>query len=145
MVLAKKKYRGRSKQIARPEVAARIFAAVLKAEHPSDQDKEHFWTVGLTTRNTIKYIELVSLGILNASLVHPREVFRTAIMNAASSLILVHNHPSGDPEPSQEDLTLTRRLIDAGRVMGIEILDHIIVVCDSINRPYKSLKEDRLI
>ena len=72
-------------------------------------------------------MELVSLGTLNASLVHPREVYRRAIKAGASALIIGHSHPSGDCEPSEDDVSLTRRLVEAGKIIGIEILDHIIV------------------
>lgn len=84
--------------------------------------------VGLNTKNFIIYVELVSMGTLNASLVHPREVFRLAIMKGGvSGILAVHSHPSGDPEPSQDDIAITRRLYDAGKIVGIELLDHIIV------------------
>ncbi|MFQ5792957.1 MAG: RadC family protein, partial [Acidobacteriota bacterium] len=81
----------------------------------------------LDTRNRLKRLEVISKGSLNGSLVHPREVYREAVALQAAGLILFHNHPSGDPTPSREDLELTRRLREAGRLMGIEILDHIIV------------------
>lgn len=70
---------------------------------------------------------LVSRGSLNASIVHPREVFRPAIVGSAASIILVHNHPSGDPEPSEEDLAITRRLVQVGELHGIPVLDHVVV------------------
>jgi DNA repair protein RadC len=92
-----------------------------------DKAKEHFKLVLLNTRNKVTGISTISVGTLNASLVHPREVFKDALVHCASSIILVHNHPSDDPEPSDDDLSLTRRLADAGRVMGIEVLDHIII------------------
>jgi DNA repair protein RadC len=110
-----------------PKAIGDVFHAILNAEPIHDQEKEHFWIAGLTTRNHIKYIELVSLGTLNASLVHPREVFRFAVIQGASSIILVHNHPSGEAEPSEDDHALTRRLKEAGYILGIEVLDHIIV------------------
>ncbi len=92
-----------------------------------DKAKEHFKLILLNTRNKIIGISTISVGTLNASLVHPREVFKDAIVHSASSIILVHNHPSDDPEPSDDDLSLTRRLADAGRLVGIEVLDHIII------------------
>ncbi len=143
MVIPQSRYQKKSKPITEPRVVNEVFASILKTEHATDRDKEHFWTVGLTTRNAIKYIDLVSRGTLNASLVHPREFFRMALMSAVSSLLLVHNHPSGNPEPSEEDLRITRRLRDAGRIIGIEILDHVIVG-ESVNG-YKSFKEAGLI
>lgn len=91
------------------------------------EKKEHFLTLYLDARNVIIHEETVSIGSLNANIVHPREVFRPAIIHAAAALILAHNHPSGDVTPSREDLSLTARLVEAGRLMGIEVLDHIIV------------------
>ena len=89
--------------------------------------KEHFWGVYLNSRNNIIRIELVTLGILNANLVHPRETFAPAIESKASSLIVAHNHPSGDPEPSEDDLDITKRLVEAGKILGVELQDHIII------------------
>lgn len=83
--------------------------------------------IGLTCKNTLKYLELVSLGTLDASLVHPREVFRFAIMKGVKAIVLAHNHPSGCMQASQEDIELTQRLAEAGRIVGIKVLDHIIV------------------
>jgi DNA repair protein RadC len=114
-------------EISDPASVAGILQSILKTESSIDRDKEHFWTVGLNTRNVVKYIDLTSLGTLNASLVHPREVFRLAIMKGIANIILGHNHPSGAIQPSDEDIKITRRLADAGRILGIEVLDHIIV------------------
>ena len=92
-----------------------------------DERKEHFICLYLNARNQIIHKETVSIGSLSASIVHPREVFLVAITHSAASLILAHNHPSGDVSPSQDDIDLTHRLVRAGEIMGIEILDHIIV------------------
>jgi DNA repair protein RadC len=108
--------------VKNPQTAVKAIRAGIK-----DKSKEHFKLIILNTRNKITAINDVSTGTLNASLVHPREVFREAIKKSASSVILVHNHPSGDPEPSEEDLKITRRLVEAGRIIGIEVLDHIII------------------
>lgn len=89
--------------------------------------KEHFTAFYLNARNEIIHRELVSVGTLSASLVHPREVFKSAVEHSAAGVILAHNHPSGDPVPSEEDVKLTRRLVSAGLILGIEVLDHIIV------------------
>ena len=89
--------------------------------------REHFVVLLLNARHEIQGRETVSIGSLNASIVHPREVFRPAILHAAASVVLVHNHPSGDPEPSEEDLGITRRLVEAGELVGIGVLDHVIV------------------
>jgi len=91
-----------------------------------EQGKERFYCIGLTTANKIKYIDIVSTGTLNYNIVHPREVFRTAILAGVSSLIIAHNHPSNSVEPSPEDIALTKRLEEAGKILGIKILDHII-------------------
>jgi DNA repair protein RadC len=91
--------------------------------------KEHFLALCLDTRNRLINLKLVSMGSLDTSVVHPREVFKEAISSYAASVIFAHNHPSGDPEPSKEDIELTKRLAKAGEVLGIDVLDHIIV-CD---------------
>ncbi len=106
---------------------ASLFRAILHAECPVDQDKEHFWVIGLTTSKTIKYIELVGLGTLNAALVAPREVYRLAITQAVDSIIACHNHPSGNTAPSASDLALTDQIMKAGKVVGIEMVDHVII------------------
>ena len=93
----------------------------------SEMDKEHFISLLLDTKNKIIREETISIGTLNSSLVHPREVFKNAIKESANSIILVHNHPSGESEPSEEDREITRILIQAGELLNIKILDHIIV------------------
>jgi DNA repair protein RadC len=90
-------------------------------------DREHFKILLLDTKNHVIQIHTVSVGSLNASVVHPRECFRPAIAAQAASIILVHNHPSGDVEPSKEDENLTRRLVAAGDLIGIRVLDHVII------------------
>ncbi|MEY4374261.1 MAG: hypothetical protein RL760_427, partial [Candidatus Eisenbacteria bacterium] len=89
--------------------------------------REHFVVLLLNARHELDRRETVSIGSLNASIVHPREVFLPAILHSAASLVLVHNHPSGDPEPSEEDLSITRRLLEVGELVGIGVLDHVIV------------------
>ena len=91
------------------------------------KEKEYFYVVLLDTKNKIIRSEEISVGILDASIVHPREIFKSAIRASASRIILVHNHPSGDPTPSEEDLSITRKLIDVGELVGIEVLDHVII------------------
>lgn len=92
-----------------------------------DLRKEYFVALFLNARNQVICRENVSVGSLNASLVHPREVFVPAVGSSAASVILAHNHPSGDVTPSREDIELTRRMVQAGEIMGIEVLDHLIV------------------
>ncbi|WP_129596855.1 RadC family protein [Anaerophilus nitritogenes] len=103
--------------------------------------KEYFKTILLNTKNEILSIENISIGSLNSSLVHPREVFVNAIKKSVASIILVHNHPSGNPKPSSEDIKVTKRLMEAGKIIGIEILDHIIIG----DGKYTSLKEINMI
>ena len=104
-------------------------------------NREHFVGFYLNSRNQVLRREVISIGSLNASIVHPREVFAPAIAVSAASLVLAHNHPSGDPTPSEEDLAITRRLVEAGRLIGIDVLDHVIVARES----YASFKERRLL
>jgi DNA repair protein RadC len=89
--------------------------------------REHFIVLLLNARHEMQRRETVSIGSLNASIVHPREVFLPAILHSAASVVLVHNHPSGDPEPSEEDLSITRRLVEVGDLVGIGVLDHVVV------------------
>jgi len=103
----------------------------------SGVDKEHFIILHLDTRNRVIKDEIVSVGTLNSSVIHPREVFKSAIKESANAIILVHNHPSGDTKPSEEDKTITERLFDAGELLDIKVLDHIIIGNDC----YYSFKE----
>ena len=105
------------------------------------RDREIFWSLYLDARNQISGVEEVALGILNAALVHPREIYKGAILSNASGLIMVHNHPSGNVEPSREDLEVTERLRKAGDLLGIKLLDHIIIGYQG----YRSLKESGLV
>ncbi|UOY94161.1 DNA repair protein RadC [Ectobacillus sp. JY-23] len=89
--------------------------------------QEHFVCLYLNTKNQIIHRQTVFIGSLNASIVHPREVFREALRRSAASLICLHNHPSGDPSPSREDIEVTKRLTECGKIMGVELLDHIII------------------
>jgi DNA repair protein RadC len=92
-----------------------------------DDDKEHFWTVLLNAQNHYLLHTLVSLGTQSASLVHPREVFGPALREGAASVIVIHNHPSGDPTPSREDLRLTRQLVEAARLLDVNLHDHVVI------------------
>lgn len=103
--------------------------------------KEHFFVCSLDTRNNLISVDEISVGTLTASLVHPREAFETAIKRHAAHIIIAHNHPSGETEPSEDDLKITKRLVDAGKVMGIDVLDHLIITKTS----YLSFKEKYLI
>lgn len=122
--------------IENPKTAVELARKELK-----DKSKEHFKLIMLNTRNKVINIADISVGTLNASLVHPREVFEQAIKHHSASVILVHNHPSGDPEPSDDDLKMTKRLKESGNILGIEVIDHIIIGKDN----FYSFKEKRLL
>ena len=129
------------KEIIKPEDIYRILRDCLKSEDKVDRDKEHFWVFHLDCRNKIKLIELVSLGTLNASIVHPREVYTRAVGERSAQIIVAHNHPSGEAKPSEDDISLTKRLVKAGEILGIELLDHIVVSSNS----FTSFKKKSLI
>jgi len=118
-----------------PEDVVSIVKSQLKGKK-----KEHFLVLCLDTRNNVINCRAISMGSLDTSVVHPREVFKEAISSSAASVIFVHNHPSGDPAPSKEDIELTKRLAKAGEIVDIAVLDHIIV-CD---KGYLSLKAKNL-
>jgi DNA repair protein RadC len=124
----------KNKDLTDPKKAYQLIKSKLKDYH-----KEHFYIIALNSRN--HSIAEVSVGSLDASVVHPREVFAEAIKNKASSVIFAHNHPSGDPEPSEDDLVTTKQLTEAGKILGIEVVDHIIVTKNS----YFSFKDGNLI
>lgn len=124
----------KSKELTDPKKVYQLIKSKLKDYH-----KEHFYIIVLNSRNYS--VAEVSVGSLDASIVHPREVFAEAIKNKASSVIFVHNHPSGDSEPSESDLDTTKQLIEAGKILDIEVVDHIIVTKNN----YFSFKEGMLI
>lgn len=103
--------------------------------------KEYFMVVSLDNRNKVISIDIVSIGTLNSSLIHPRETFEVAIKNHAASIVICHNHPSGELKPSEDDLIVTKSLVEAGKLLGIKIADHIIITKDS----YFSFKEKKII
>jgi DNA repair protein RadC len=107
-------------------------AALPVARRLRREKREHFVVLLLNARHEVDAVETVSIGSLNASIVHPREVFRAAIVASAASIVLLHNHPSGDPEPSEEDLTITKRLTEVGELLGIGVLDHVIVAARGV-------------
>jgi len=119
-----------------PEDVSKFF--IPKLLH---QTKEHFMLALLNTKNRIIASPTISIGSLSASVVHPREIFREAIKYPCAAIILIHNHPSGDPNPSREDIAVTERLVKAGKIMDIPILDHIIIA----QQNYLSMKEKELI
>jgi len=119
-------------RIASPDDAYRHLAPRL-----AHMEREHFATLNLNRKHAVLAFELVAIGSLEAVIVHPREVFRGAIRRGAAAVVLAHNHPSGDPTPSPEDIQLTRRLLQAGEIVGIEVLDHLVIGADA----FVSLRE----
>ena len=111
--------------------------------------QEAFIVIDLNAKNNVIDKRLVTLGLLDASLVHPREVFRGAIVNNAAAVVVVHNHPSGDPTPSAEDVRITRQLVDAGRILSIKVLDHVVIGRPDATAPgspaFTSLREAGLV
>ena len=122
--LGKRQARRRGPRLDGPERVYELLAEGV--EHK----REHFWGLYLSARRRLIHQEVISVGTLTASLVHPREVFKPALEHGAAALLVAHNHPSGDPEPSSEDISLTRRLARAGQVLGIELVDHVIIATD---------------
>lgn len=106
-----------------------------------EEPEEHFCIFCLNTKNKIVGVHTISIGSLNATIVHPREVFKAAMLNNASGIICLHNHPSGDPEPSRKDIEITRRLVEAGEIIDIEVIDHVIIG----EQGYISMKERGLM
>lgn len=131
--IRRRRYRGKSPPTVRsPEDVYRFLRKQLEG-----QDREHFVVILLSSKNAVIGVETISVGTLNASIVHPREVFKPAVVNSAAAIILAHNHPSGVATPSQEDIAITKRLKKAGEVLGIDVLDHVIIG----GKGYASLKE----
>lgn len=113
--------------------------AALMAPMANETDREGFWVILLDGRNKVIGINLIALGSLTSALIHPRETYKSAILANAAALILCHNHPSGDPSPSQEDVSLSRRLYEVGELLGIRVLDHIVI---GENGAFRSLAEE---
>ncbi len=126
---------GEKASVKNPEEVASLVRGRLKGKK-----KEHFLALLLDTRNQLIKVSEISIGSLDTSIVHPREVFKEAISASAASVIFVHNHPSDDPEPSEDDTRLTKRLAEAGEIVGIDVLDHIIIG----DKNYLSLKREGL-
>ncbi len=124
--------RSNGSPVKTPGDVARIFMDEMK-----HYDKEYFKAAFLNTKNQIIKVVTVSIGSLNASIVHPREILKPAISASAASIILIHNHPTGDPAPSREDIEFTKRFAGCGELIGIELLDHIIIGSER----FQSLKE----
>lgn len=112
----------KAETVSTPEDVVRIVRPLLVG-----RDREHFLALALNTKNRLLKVIEVSVGSLNASIVHPRELFRECVQVSAASVVVCHGHPSGDPAPSSADVSLTRRLVKAGDVLGIEVLDHVVI------------------
>ena len=131
---------GNAVRIRTPEEVAAACADMATAA------QEMFVCFDLTAKNTVIDRRLVTLGLLDASLVHSREVFRGALQNNAAALVCVHNHPSGDPTPSAEDVRITRQLVEAGKILGINVLDHVVIGRATPDRAgHQSLREAGLV
>lgn len=134
---------GRSAPLAHPIRRPEDIEPILKGML-CDLPQEQFWVIHLNTRHVPFGMQMISQGSLSASIVHPRDVFRDAVICSTHGLILAHNHPSGDPTPSEEDVEITQRLRRAGELFGIEILDHLIISSDDETRAY-SFRENGLL
>ncbi len=124
-----------NKKITSPQDIGDIFIPILR-----DEVKEKFLVVCLNSSNKIIKQETISVGNLNSSVVHPREIFKVAIDNNSASIILIHNHPSGNPEPSNEDIRITKKLVESGKILDIPVFDHVIIAGET----YTSFVEKRL-
>lgn len=126
------------RKISNPD---QVYKAITVITSVEGEAQEVFGVLILNIKNKIVAVHEISRGTLNGSMVHPREVFKPAVLHNAAAIICFHNHPSGDPEPSRDDIETTKRLVEAGKIMGIEVLDHIIVG----DERYTSLKERGII
>lgn len=133
-ILSQSKWRN-DKKITSPQDIADVFIPILR-----DEVKEKFIVVCLNSANKVIKYETISVGNLNSSVVHPREIFKVAIDNNSASIILIHNHPSGNPEPSNEDIRITKKLVDSGKTLDIPVFDHVIIAGET----YTSFVEKRL-
>jgi DNA repair protein RadC len=127
-------------QIKSSYQVAKVFEDLLLLEPEIDREKEHFYVMHLNAKSQVKMVELVSLGSLTSAVVHPRETFRRAVLAGSASIIVAHNHPSGEADPSDEDTKTTKLLFEAGRILGIPLLDHIIFADGS----FFSFQENRI-
>lgn len=140
-VVSVKMVKERNLEYGNNKISGPRYSADIIRKFIDNSDREILILMALDTKNKVNSITIVSIGSLNSSIVHPREVFKTAILSNAASIIIGHNHPSGDPTPSKEDISITLRLKECGSILGIELLDHIIIGDDN---KYTSLKEKGL-
>ena len=136
----------RSRKVDSPELAYAYWQEVIREADWFHENKEHLVVLLLNTRHNIDGHSLISIGTLNESLAHPREIFSPAVAGGAYAFILMHNHPSGDPSPSQADRQLTRRIAEGSEVLGVKMLDHVIAGAESADgEPYFSFREMGLL
>lgn len=133
--------RSKMEKIEKKQILSSKDASIVLEDNLRGLNKEHFIILMLNTKNFLLGIETVSIGSLNSSIVHPRELFKSAINKSAAAIILAHNHPSGDATPSREDIEVTKRIKSGGQLLGIDVIDHIIIGDNS----YYSFKEEKMI
>jgi DNA repair protein RadC len=126
-------------KVRTPEDAARA------SKDAAASDTECFIVLCLDAKNGMKAAEIVTAGVLDSCLVHPREVFRPAIMRNAAAVVVVHNHPSGDTSPSAEDIRITRELLQAGKILDVHVLDHVVIGMTAAGLKWTSLRESGLV
>jgi|SRR5690625_804751 len=131
--VVREEYEEYTKVAKSPEDLYEMFEEIFNLK---SMTREHFVMFSLNTKKYVEGAHLIHVGSLNASIVHPRDVYQLALLDNAASIAVAHNHPSGESQPSQEDIHVTRRLVEAGKILGIELLDHLI-----IGEGFKSLKE----
>ena len=132
----------RGELLSSSKAVSDLLKSILNMESEIDQDREHFWVIGLNAKNRLLFIDLASLGVLTGSLVSPMNVFRLAISRGVASVIVGHNHPSGDPTPSRDDIAVSERLKKAGEILGVSLLDHVIIGSDE---QFVSLREKGIL
>lgn len=133
--------RSKIEKIEKKQILSSKDASLVLENNLRGLNKEHFIILMLNTKNFLLGVETVSIGSLNSSIVHPRELFKSAINKSAAAIILAHNHPSGDATPSREDIEVTKRIKSGGQLLGIDVIDHIIIGDNS----YYSFKEEKMI
>jgi DNA repair protein RadC len=133
--------RSKFEKIEKKQILSSKDASIVLENNLRGLNKEHFIILMLNTKNFLLGVETVSIGSLNSSIVHPRELFKSAINKSAAAIILAHNHPSGDATPSREDIEVTKRIKSGGQLLGIDVIDHIIIGDNS----YYSFKEEKMI
>ncbi len=133
--------RSKLEKIEKKQILSSKDASIVLEDNLRGLNKEHFIILMLNTKNFLLGVETVSIGSLNSSIVHPRELFKSAINKSAAAIILAHNHPSGDATPSREDIEVTKRIKSGGQLLGIDVIDHIIIGDNS----YYSFKEEKMI